>query len=288
MVFSSDFLKALGIKFSKYGYIEVINKNQVHDSSYYESKNYESRDLLKKYEKDHVYYKNYHTYLGVFLQDRLSLLDRNFTIVDFGCGVGHSVEGFKIAGYQSYGIEVSKLAVSHSKKMLRDVRHGGMECINSISQPNTLLYSKNVLEHIVHPETFFQSVFSSKKIDYLLISVPNDFNPLQLKANNIVQNKFWWVDIEHHANYFNREGLINLAKRYGFKEVFSFTTYPLELAILSGSNYVDNKPLGRYAHKVRTNYEDLFKNYVFDIYEQQAKSNIGRDLCICFEKIIDK
>ena len=146
-----------------------------------------------------------------------------------------------------------------------------------------------MLEHIVDPHMFIQNVRSVLAPGGLIaIQVPNDYNPLQLMAQQTLHIPKWWVVPTHHINYFSFDTLRKLLKKNGFSIVDSLATFPMEFFLLSGSNYVKNPTLGRKCHIQRKVFEqNLYRNnpeMLNRLYRNFARMGIGRE-CIIIAKL---
>jgi SAM-dependent methyltransferase len=146
-------------------------------------------------------------------------------------------------------------------------------------------YLGEVLEHIPDPVKFLDLVREQLTSDGVVtIVVPNDFNPLQLAYSAISGCDPWWVSPLHHLNYFNKVGLTNCLDSAGFEVIHSETTFPLELFLLMGDEYVGNDLVGRSIQSKRKRFEmNLFESHV-DTYSafvgSLASAGIGRELVV--------
>ena len=86
----------------------------------------------------------------------------------------------------------------------------------------------------------------------LTVQVPNDFNALQLKAQQELGLESWWVTPSFdHINYFGFASLEGLLVAGGFELCGRDTTYPMEWFLLGGEDYVSDPPLGATVHARR-------------------------------------
>ena len=68
----------------------------------------------------------------------------------------------------------------------------------------------------------------------------------------------WWVAPPHHLNYFTRTTICNLVEKCGFTPIKVATTFPLELFIMMGMNYIGDDKVGRKIHEMRMEMELSF------------------------------
>lgn len=141
-----------------------------------------------------------------------------------------------------------------------------------------------VLEHIPNPADMLKLVHAQLNTGGLVcVIVPNDFNPLQVILRDDLGFNPWWVVPGHHLNYFNVVSLTSLLEKCGFEVLHQESTFPMEMFLLMGNNYVGNDVLGRQCHKQRMQFElNLLKSesnsLQFDLYSTFAKVGIGREI----------
>lgn len=123
----------------------------------------------------------------------------------------------------------------------------------------------------------------------LIIEVPNDYNPLQNVVKTVLEKNEYWLHPPIHVNYFTFESLTDLLKNHGFEIVYRDTTFPLELFLLMGNDYIQNDALGKQKHIERINLEinlnqgnpTLKRN----LYSKFAELNLGRTIILYAKKI---
>ena len=249
----------------------------------------ENIEYFKKKEEDIEW-------LETFYNDKYSSFEKFLpedqrTLIDVGSGSGYFLQYGKKRNWNVSGIEPSTLACKFSKD------HLGIEVINNIFARKTIdalgkfnvVHLHNVLEHVPNP---FEIIDLSKEIilekGLISITVPNDFNNIQNIASENMDIKKWWIDPTHHLNYFNVESLSNILTKKGFEILVCETSFPIDMFLLMGDNYIDNKDLGRGAHIRRKNFElNLSKhnnNLKRQLFESFAKLGIGRELTIVARK----
>ena len=250
----------------KYNYLEVDK----------DSLNLSKEDINKFYEKE--FYENEKTdYLeGAWGKDyellkmqwtlRIKKIEeiyqkKDLKILDVGTGPGTFLKVASDLSHDAQGIDLSPAAVSwvNEKGYKSSLCHLGEDDFEE--EYFDFIHASEVLEHLYEPELIVKRITEILKPNGMVcFSVPNDFSIVQYYANKIVsiEKKYWWVDIKHHLNYFNQNSLTKLMKNYGLKDIFFMNTFPLDLFLLMGKNYVDNPSLGRDCHLMRQNFEKLF------------------------------
>ena len=89
-----------------------------------------------------------------------------------------------------------------------------------------------------------------------------------------------------HINYFQTESLKKLFDKKKFDLEYFNTTFPMELFILMGKNYIKFSKLGKESHKMRQTFELNFDNTNFlnKFYQNFSKQNLGRAIEIIVRK----
>jgi SAM-dependent methyltransferase len=170
---------------------------------------------------------------------------------------------YKVRGidFSSYGIE------QQNPHLAQFFSEGNIYAeIQNIYERNELfdvIFTGNVIEHIISPENFLIGI---KKIlqpqGLLIIVAPNDFSELQnhlLEIGN-AENP-WWLAYPDHISYFTYDSMRNFLTEFGFEIKVCLGDFPMELALFSDlTNYVKNRSVGPGVHQLRVNIE----NYIFD------------------------
>lgn len=213
-------------------------------------------------------------------------------ILDIGSGPGFFLNRGKERGWEVAGVEPSKQAFEYSSKQL------GLNIYNMFLNENTkndidrfdVIHMSQVLEHIPDPKGLLDIALEKLNANGLIcIVVPNDYNPFQNTLRDACGYDPWWVAPPHHINYFNFDTLTALLGRTGFKVLLKEATFPIDMFLLMGKNYVGNDRLGRECHKMRKKLElNLSKagenNTKRNLYMSLAKSGIGREIILIGKK----
>lgn len=212
-------------------------------------------------------------------------------LLDIGSGPGLFLLNGQNRGWQVKGIEPSLQAVEHSRGMGLDVAQGYFSegTASELGIFNAINMSL-VLEHIPDPAALL--ILAHGQLDeggLLCVVVPNDFNPFQLVARDHLDFKPWWVAPPHHINYFNFNSLQKLMERCGFEVVQKETTFPIDMFLLMGDNYIGNDELGRACHGRRKALELNLTNAGMgavkkSFFQHLASIGIGRELILFARK----
>jgi 2-polyprenyl-3-methyl-5-hydroxy-6-metoxy-1,4-benzoquinol methylase len=207
------------------------------------------------------------------------------SILDVGCGLGYFLKVGMDRGWSVTGIDLSNQSVNFVKEHGIDAIQGDFIETDFENQKFDVVNMHEVLEHLADPISVIKKAKRILKPNGLVcILSPNDYNPLQ----NILRQKGfspWWVEPPIHINYFNFDSIEKLLKDLGFEILFKTSTFPMEIFLLMGDNYVQDKDLGSKIHKKRVNFEtnlyetkneELRKN----LYKCFSDLKIGREFII--------
>ncbi len=226
--------------------------------------------------------------------DRLSLFEdllkheatQDLSVLDIGCGPGWFLKAAADRGWKAQGIEPSKQAAEHARKL-------GLNIVNAMFDETTapsveradVVHLNNMLEHVADPIGLLRLAIGRTWPGSLIcVGVPNDYNALQ-EAARATGTKAWWLVPPHHLNYFDFASLETLLKRVGLEVVETLTSFPMELFLLMGDNYVGDDSVGRECHARRKHFDlTLEKAGLGDVrrklYGALAKAGIGREAII--------
>ena len=153
-----------------------------------------------------------------------------------------------------------------------------------------MIHMNNVLEHIPDPRHFLMLAYEIlTPAGLICITVPNDYNPLQEVVVTYLKKDPWWVVPEEHVNYFNSESLSRLMDGVGFKTIYTTSSFPLELFILMGDDYISNSKIGREIHTKRKEIDKAMAetnntNLKRRIYNKLSELGLGREITIIAKK----
>ena len=212
-------------------------------------------------------------------------------IIDIGCGYGNFLKICQERGYEVFGLDPSPEAVNNTKKMGVEAIKADIEDIKEkVDKKYHTAVMLNVFEHLREPYKILQDIRENILEDkgLLIIRVPNEFNKLQTIANKEYNLKSWWVSAPQHINYFTVPHLVNLISNSGYEVFLKESTFPLEMFILFGEQYVGNPALGKIIHEKRVLFEKTVRkydnNYKRKMFQQFAAIGLGREITVYARK----
>lgn len=261
---------------------------EIYEHEYYTQ---EKPLYLERMEEDRdwwnlCYQDRYETFEKLLPAERRSILD-------IGSGTGHFLLHGKQRGWNTIGVEPSTKAAEHSRNLGLNIVET-MMTRETVSQfdPVDVVHMSEVLEHLPNPEEMIQWAQQLLKPGGLIcVLVPNDYNPLQKALQTALDFAPWWVAPPHHLNYFNFDSLRNLLQRNGFEIVLSEATFPMEMFLLMGDNYVGNDAMGRQCHGKRKQFESNMGSAGInglkrEFYQALATLGIGREVFLVGRKLV--
>lgn len=268
-----------------------------------------TEDELKKFYEDEFYSTEYPLYFegqkqdiewwDHVYQDRYdsfedSLPQKQRRILDIGSGPGYFLLHGKKRGWKTTGIEPSRRAATYSRELGLSIieiffNEEGAQHLGTFD----VIHMNQVLEHVPDPINLLKLSYNLLNPNGLIcICVPNDYNPFQCILKDGCGYKPWWVAPPQHINYFNYKSLEMLMQRSGFSIILKESTFPIDIFLLMGDNYVGNDALGKKCHQKRKQFELLLRkgeknNLRRRLYKYFADLEIGREMVIIGQKPSD-
>ena len=194
-------------------------------------------------------------------------------------------------GWKVSGIDPSSLAIDFAKQKLKlkNVKTSDYEDLIYEKKKYDVVYSNGVIEHLENPKKFLDVLFKIlKKKGLIFLSAANDFNIFQYMSLKKLK-KPWWIVPPEHINYFRVNDINKIFDKKKFKLKYLNTTFPIEMFLLMGDNYVEKKQTGKLSHFRRASFEKNFEilemlDYQEKIYNNFANLGLGRAIEIIVQK----
>jgi SAM-dependent methyltransferase len=208
------------------------------------------------------------------------------TVLDVGCGWGQALLFFQSQGMIGYGFDPVPEAVAYAQKLGLRVVQAGMETMDVFDGRRfDVVTLMNVLEHLADPVSVLGEI--REKVlapgGLLVIDVPNEFNVFQLCAQKVHGLAPWWIAPPAHLNYFSAPTLRSLLAGVGCRVERMESSFPMEMFLLFGHNYVGDGALGRKCHEQRMAFELNLRRHgaekvLREFYRSLAELNLGRQI----------
>jgi 2-polyprenyl-3-methyl-5-hydroxy-6-metoxy-1,4-benzoquinol methylase len=220
-----------------------------------------------------------------------NLKTKNRRILDIGCGPGFFLKSAKEAGWNTIGLEPSPKAAEFARGQGLIIENHSLdeEIVSSLGKFD-VVYMHGVIEHLPNPkETILQCNDLLNSGGIFFASVANDYNKLQMILKEYCEYPSWWAFPPEHINYFSPKSFELLLESHGFKKLEMISSFPMELFLLMGKNYVENPQIGRQCQEMRKNFEFTLKKADLsslknDIYRFFCQLGIGRQFDATFIK----
>jgi 2-polyprenyl-3-methyl-5-hydroxy-6-metoxy-1,4-benzoquinol methylase len=208
------------------------------------------------------------------------------SILDVGCGWAQALHYFHRKGASCYGFDPAPEAAEYGRSQGLNVVTAGMETMDVFEGKKfDVVTLFNVLEHLADPVAVLTEIRTRvlKPGGLLIIDVPNEFNAFQTCAREVHNLSEWWVAPPAHLNYFSRDSLVQLLEGTDYQVKLTEASFPLEMFLLFGDNYVNDRVLGKQCHQRRVAFElNLRKNGYGQVlekfYQSLAELNLGRQV----------
>ena len=204
-------------------------------------------------------------------------------VLDVGSGPGSFLARGRERGWEALGIEPSARAAAHAREHGLSVVAGFLTSELARELPRfDVVHMSEVLEHVPDPRAMLALAGELLVPGGLVcVSVPNDYNPLQRALREVRGFSPWWVAPPHHLNYFDFASLEGLLERAGFEVLQRTTSFPMELFLLMGEDYVGDARTGRACHAKRMAFEKTLHEANLTplrraLYSKLAELGLGR------------
>jgi 2-polyprenyl-3-methyl-5-hydroxy-6-metoxy-1,4-benzoquinol methylase len=279
-----------------------------HEWGFYEVSEKPSSEELQKYYANKYYQESKGTYqisysqeekryFNVKLEQKLEKIKSiRGTIpgkmLDIGCGEGFALEYFRANQWTVEGLDYSDAGVKGVNPECLDFLITGdiptllkQKC-NDLEKYDLIMLT-NVLEHLLDPLGLLEQLKCLLNSNGVIsITVPNDFSMLQdyLMSSKKVDADYWVV-VPDHLYYFDHNSLRMTCENVGYFCHDVLADFPIDIFLLnSHANYIQNKSLGKEAHRSRVALENLLSQNplakINEFYSSMAKVGLGRDLTI--------
>jgi 2-polyprenyl-3-methyl-5-hydroxy-6-metoxy-1,4-benzoquinol methylase len=234
-------------------------------------------------------------WLNLVYAERYDLFERALgkgqrTLLDVGSGPGmFLLHGVERGGWSVRGLEPSSQAAAHSRSLGLDVTQAFLNDATAATLGRfDVVHLNEVLEHVPDPREVLRVIDTLLSPGGLVaLMVPNDYSPFQAALRTAGFHP-WWVAPPHHVNYFDVSSIQRLLTER-FEVVSVETTFPIDLFLLMGDDYVGHDDLGRACHAKCKAFELALARAGMtplkqEMYRSLAALGIGRDVFVVARK----
>jgi 2-polyprenyl-3-methyl-5-hydroxy-6-metoxy-1,4-benzoquinol methylase len=282
-----------------YGFYELAQKPSYDElSEYYSEKYYQENKATysKEYsEEEKKYFLNKIGQKFHLIKKKLGNLERR-SLLDVGCGEGFTLKYFEDLGWDVHGVDFNNYGCKiHNPQCVNKIATGDIyDVLHRMKlgeQRFDLLWLDNILEHVLNPLDLLKLCRDlGNETSFLIVEVPNDFSALQRKALELkLIDREFWIAVPDHISYFNKEGLIKISRKAGWKLEVLVGDFPIDFNLFNeNSNYVKDRSKGKAAHKQRYVLENLLHSISIEkvnkFYEVLGDLGLGRQIIALFRK----
>lgn len=245
-----------------------------------------SEEELEKYYES-IYAESTPSYLWREKVYNIKKWKRPGTILDIGCWEGKQLEFFLEDGWHCDGTELNKKAASIAAAKGIEVYQVSIRQFfdQFIDRRWDVINVAYILEHIPDPAGFLARIKHHLENDGILIlEVPNEFNPLQLAYIKQNQLQPYWIALPDHLNYFDKKGFETLLERTGFSVIHGEMSFPMEMFLLMGDNYLMDSAVGKRSFNKVVTMESILRSYdpelLSKLYAAMYQCGVGRSMTL--------
>lgn len=280
---------------NKYGYYELKEKPNVEDRKKVFEQEY-FQNSMSSYEQEYteqekIYFENKLIQKELIIaRNSCEKLKEKKSILDIGCGEGFALAYFRKQGYDVMGIDFSIYGVKqHNPAVVDCVIQGDSEEILPLlaeqEKKFDIINMDSVLDMMVNPDKVLDLCKPLlKKGGILFIKVANNYSVLQkyLLEKNKLRDTYW-LDNPGHPSYFNRNGLLNLLKAHGYRNVDFYGESFIDFNLLNdNTNYYEDKNVGKSCYWAKIELENLMHELdvekALNVYKLLGEMGLGREI----------
>lgn len=246
---------------------------------------YSEEELEKYYEN--IYAESTPSHLWYEKFYNIQKWKKTGTVLDIGCWDGKQLEIFSQAGWQCVGTELNKKAAAVAAAKGIEIHQISIRQFfeNFSDRKWDVINAAYILEHIPDPAGFLVRLKNNMRKDaILIIELPNEFNPFQLAFIKDHQLPPYWIALPDHLNYFDKEGIETLLRQTGFEVIHGESSFPMEMFLLMGDDYLQDKSIGKRSFQKVLEMERILRQYqsglISEFYGYLFQCGIGRSMTL--------
>lgn len=149
--------------------------------------------------------------------DALKKFEKKGKLLDVGCAVGFLLDEARKDGWETYGVELSKWAVSYAEEKLKlaGIFHGSLKEAHYPDDYFDAVIMKDTIEHLIDPMNMLIEIRRVLKSDGIFCVNTPDIDSVMSK---LLRAK-WWGIKQSHLYFFSRRTLYKILNASGFKSI---------------------------------------------------------------------
>lgn len=261
---------------------------------------HEKPDYLDRYDEDRGWWETcvhgplLDTAATYRLQNNPGGIQR-MQVLEVGAGPGIALDVAAQYGWGTYAVEPSPVCAARLRQRGHTVYEGTLEgyaeAVAGFQRQFDIVYLYEVLEHQPNPYDFLDTCRQlTKPGGILVVCVPNDASPIQYDAcQRLGIGEYWWAPPQH-LHYYSPK-MLQLVVRWSGWDVLDIRgTFPMELFLLGGRNYVGNPVVGREIHAIRMKNElesishGTWNTRIIRYRDEMERHRYGREIVLLARK----
>lgn len=247
-----------------------LNGSKNETQSFFNSNYVVNSNLTKFYKKDfEARIKKIYLPKVEFLINNLKLDKKKLDVLDIGCGTGLFNSALSQLKIKSRGLDVSKELIQMGKTKLgiKNIFHKTeKEILNEIENTTSNCISMiNVIEHVLEPSYFFDSINSNANLKYIFINVPlfGFSSIMQSFFPNVFPRQLGGL----HTHLYTEKSLGFLYKKFKLKPVanwwFGQDSVDLKRSIINQSSFQSSSSFyNNYLSNIVDSIEENLQNLI--------------------------
>ncbi len=206
-------------------------------------------------------------------------------LLDIGSGFGDLVSRADAGGWRAEGLEPSRSAARWANENGRLTHRAPIssDATRGLGLFDAVVFDQSI-EHIADPRQAIADALEILVDDGVVCVVfANDFSAVQQAASLRTQGLEWWVVPAEHVNYFDLAGMQHLLESLGLVPIDVIGSFPIDLFLCMGYDYVKDSDLGRDMHERRMLLEFSFRDSgrlsdLEEAYRGLGRAGFGREI----------
>lgn len=194
------------------------------------------------------YYSESNLEVPDFISDRIGAIISQFDryrrsnkLLDIGSGAGSLLNAATELGWQTYGLEVSKPAVEHTRSLGFDTFHGELNDARFPDNEFDVITASEILEHVADPRSLLKEAARILRPGGLVwVTTPSSSG----LSYRLLKTKWSMVEPPEHLHLFSHKAIFEMFKNAGFSHIrilcHGFNPYEVKDHLLRSKVSIDD------------------------------------------------